>query len=472
MERELQELQLQVAAPPNRQILQLFFDNPEGALNAIAEMDLDDKIMIIRYIYEMADILQGLAQAGQEETIPTGQICTRAGEAIMKFTLSGGNNAHREKFIITMRRYINTLTKNKSETRQIGSDFALASAIAGGTLSTFWSINMWNFGQIMSALFAIAQTNPVAMGAAGAVMGFDLKEYSLTDYLSYIFVSRERPASMDEVWAQVENTIYENVVDGSENRHYIYEFATGAAKTTAQGINTIGNALLGNAITHNTERYLHLKQAVEREINAAFDARDHFQNLFLTFMVSVIIIMIYFWYIRLQQYRSYKSRKGDQQLLQLMNSPMAKAPRRKSRSRRMNTAVKKKSTRRKSTRRKSRSPKRKSTRRKSTRRKSRSPKRKGMSRRRKSRRKSKSPKRKSKSKRRKSRRKSKSPKRKSKSKRRKSRRKSKSPKRKSKSRRRKSTRKGQVRKTSRRAYMDTKTKPRRKSRSRRRKDMM
>jgi len=240
----------------------------------------------------------------------------------------------------------------------------------------------------------------------------------------------------------------------------------------------VADGISGKAVTYaDRMAFLDYERTVV-SVDQLFNARDQFLNVTLVLTSLMIVFLVILWGARISSAQRFRKRKAGPNI-EMLQSPMGRVPRRRSRSRRMNTAVKRKGSpkRRKSTRRKSRSPKRKSkSRRRKSRRKSKSPKRKSKSRRRKSRRKSKTPKRKSKSRRRKSRRKSKSkrrksrrksktPKRKSKSKRRKSRRKSKSPK-------RKSTRKGQVRKTSRRAYMDIKTKPRRKSRSRRRKDMM
>jgi hypothetical protein len=216
------DFQLQVplvASVPNIEILKLFFDNPQALIDALATMTPKDQNLISDYILEMVEIIEGLRQEGQEETERTGQICTQAARTIMNYAVRR-RRSRRDKFISTMEIYLNELAQNTSKTRQFLRDLGTSAAIAGGTLSTFWGINMWNFWQCMSALSAIAGANPGTTTAMTAMMGFNFIEYSVTDYLYYIILSRDRPDSFDEVARNFENSVYNSYFYSIINYHY------------------------------------------------------------------------------------------------------------------------------------------------------------------------------------------------------------------------------------------------------------
>jgi hypothetical protein len=437
-------------------------------MSAFSEVDQG---LILEYCARIQTILNDLAASGQELTIVGASAGESAVLRIQQFLADRG--ANRVGFQTDMDTYVSTMQANRSLITQLPRDTVQVYGVAmtTGVISTgtLYGILWWNFTNTISTIFSLIAANPLSAAALGGITTLELNTFSLTDYLKLALMERPQFSSYDEfsLNAGLERMTENTALESSGLKSYVYSFWESAKPIAFNVIDqTTGN------LASYTDKMARLKY--EEAITSAdqlFNVRDQFINVTLLFTSMMILLLVILWGSRYSRAKTFRSRTAGRP--NMIESPMGgRVPRRRSRSRRMNTSVKRKGSpkRRKSTRRKSRSPKRKSTRRKSTRRKN-SPKRKSKSKRRKSRRKSKSkrrksmPKRKSKSRRRKSRRKSKTPKRKSKSKRRKSRRKSKSPK-------RKSTRKGQVRKTSRRAYMDLKTKPARRSRSRRRKDMM
>ena len=439
--------------------------------NTISTFSRVDQELINEYCERIQTILNDLAARGQELTTTGAAAGEAAVQRIAQFIGEGG--ANRVGFQSDMDGYLDMMQANRSFITQVPRDAVqvYGKAMATGVISTgtLYAIAWWNFTSTLSTLLSLAASNPFAATALGGISMLQLQEFSLTDYLKLAIMERPQLPDYDEytINAGLQRMTENTAMERSGYMEYVYRFVD-----TARPIaNNVANTITGEAASYADKMARLRHQEVEETVDQLFNARDQFLKITLILTAMMILLMVMLWgtrYVREQRFR--KRTAGPN--IEMLQSPMGRVPRRKSRSRRMNTAVKRKGSpkRRKSTRRKSKSRRRKSMPKRKSKSRRRKSKRKSKSKRRKSRRKS--PKRKSKSKRRKSRRKSKSPKRKSKSKRRKSRRKSKSPKRKSKSRRRKSTRKGQVRKTSRRAYMDTKTKPGRRSRSRRRKDMM
>ena len=440
--------------------MELIPNNGRELINTISTFSGVDQGLINEYCTRIQKILDDLSARGEVLTTAGAAAGENAVQRIIQFISEGGDR--RDSFITDMDRYIAAMQANRSVITQVPRDIVQVYGKAKGTgvitMGSLYAITWWNFTSTLSTLLTLAASNPLSAAVLGGITTLKLQDYSLIDYLKLAFMERPEFSEYNDYNMKIglQHITANTPMENSRYLSYFYSFIDAVIPPAT----IVADGISGKAVTYaDRMAFLDYERTVV-SVDQLFNARDQFLNVTLVLTSLMIVFLVILWGARISSAQRFRKRKAGPNI-EMLQSPMGRVPRRRSRSRRMNTAVKRKGSpkRRKSTRRKSRSPKRKSkSRRRKSRRKSKTPKRKSKSRRRKSRRKSKS-------KRRKSRRKSKTPKRKSKSKRRKSRRKSKSPK-------RKSTRKGQVRKTSRRAYMDIKTKPRRKSRSRRRKDMM